>query len=313
MNTILFNEDTGLLRSGWRAAIFLFAFVLAAVFLGSMGQGVVILLKTIGYESPAVFFTTGAIFSLIPTILVGWLSGKFLERLPYRALGASLTKGWSKHFILGLIGGSLALAMAAGIGMAVGSFRFVANDASMTQIVNSAAVSFGVFAVAAAFEEAFFHGYLLQTFVRSNLRWFGVLLTSILFGVAHTDNPSANLISTANTILAGVWFGVAYLRTRDLWFVWGLHLMWNWMQGSFFGIEVSGLTDITTNPIFKEIDFGPTWLTGQAYGIEGGILCTVAILISIGIVYLMPGLTPDEAVLAANTREDPEQTTPLGS
>jgi membrane protease YdiL (CAAX protease family) len=45
----------------------------------------------------------------------------------------------------------------------------------------------------------------------------------VFFGVIHLQNPNADVISTTNTILAGVWFGLAYLKTRDLWFVWGLH------------------------------------------------------------------------------------------
>ena len=148
-----------------------------------------------------------------------------------------------------------------------------------------------IVAAAAAFEEALFRGYILQTFARSNLAWLAILLTSVFFGLVHADNPNAGVISTLNTVLAGIWFSVAYLRTRDLWFVWGLHLMWNWMQGSFFGIEVSGLTDITKNPLLREIDTGPTWLTGTTYGIEGGIVCTVALIVSTIAIHYVPRRT----------------------
>ncbi|MEQ1604582.1 MAG: CPBP family intramembrane glutamic endopeptidase [Pyrinomonadaceae bacterium] len=300
MNAIFFNEKNGLLRSGWRAAIFLFTYIFAAVLFGLVGQAFLLVLQAAGSAGPAAHFVSNAFFSLVPAILLGWLCGKFLEKLPYRALGAAFSKGWLKHLLLGLLIGGIALSLAVGVGFAFGSIRFVLNDVSTSKIIASAALSFLVFAIAAAFEEAFFHGYLLQTFVRSDLRWFGLLLTSVLFGAVHARNPSASLIATANTILAGFWFGVAYLKTRDLWFVWGLHLMWNWMQGSFFGVEVSGLTEITTNPVFKEIDFGPTWLTGQTYGIEGGILCTIVIVISMIAVHFLPNLKPDAELLAMN-------------
>ena len=69
--------------------------------------------------------------------------------------------------------------------------------------------------------------------------------------------------------------------------------MWNWMQGSFFGIEVSGLTDITKNPLLREIDTGPTWLTGTTYGIEGGIVCTIALIVSILVIQFLPILTTE--------------------
>lgn len=301
MNTILFNEHSGLIRSGWRAAIFVFVYFFAALFFGSIGTGISIGLRSAGLASQSAYFVTNALFSLIPAILVGWLCGRFLEKLPYRAFGAAFTRNWLRHFAIGLIVGALALTIAVVPGFAFGSFRFVMNDVGFQKIAVSGAVSFAVFAVAAAFEEALFRGYLLQTFARSNLAWLAILLTSVFFGAMHLGNPNATFISTANTILAGIWFSIAYLKTRDLWFVWGLHLMWNWMQGSFFGIEVSGLTEIAANPVFKEIDFGPTWLTGETYGIEGGVLCTFAIMVAIAAVYFLPGVKADDELLAMNS------------
>jgi len=101
-------------------------------------------------------------------------------------------------------------------------------------------------------------------------------------------------------VLAGVWFGVAYLKTRDLWFPWAIHLMWNWTQGSIFGIEVSGLSGVGGPSLMTEIDAGPTWLTGENYGIEGGIAAAIAILISIVAIQLLP-LKPDAELLRLTT------------
>ena len=183
-----------------------------------------------------------------------------------------------------------------------GGLRFELNAAAPGSIVISLITSFLIFAIASAFEEAFFRGYVLQTFARSGLAWLAILLTSITFGAAHLGNPNANTFGALNTILAGVWLSVAYLKTRDLWFVWGVHLMWNWMQGSIFGVEVSGMTDITTSPLLKEIDSGPAWLTGQNYGIEGGVLCTIALIISTVVIYYMPWVKPDEELLALTSK-----------
>ncbi len=301
MNAVFFNEKTGFLRSGWRAAIFLFVYIFVTFFVGIFGQALLVMLKLDYTSSSGANLVANALFSLAPAIVLGWLCGRFLEKLPYRSLGASFTKGWLKHFFLGLLIGAVTLSAAVGVGFAFGSLRFVINDASWGAIIRSTVLSFAVFAVAAAFEEALFRGYVLQTFARSGLAWLAILLTSVFFGAVHASNPNASLISTANTILAGVWFSVAYLKTRDLWFVWGLHLMWNWMQGAFFGIEVSGLTAISATPIFKEVDFGPTWLTGQAYGIEGGILCTIAIMVSIIAIHFLLNLDPDAELKALNS------------
>lgn len=301
MNTILFNEKSGLLRSGWRAVIFLVVYGLFTALLAVFTQMLLSAMHINRGRGYAVHFVTNALVSLAPAIVIGWLCGKYLESLPYRTIGAAFSRGWLKHLSYGLVIGAFTLTLAVAIALAVGGLNFSINESSWLDIFSSAVKSFAVFAVAAAFEEALFRGYLLQTFARSNLAWLAILVTSAFFGAVHLGNPGANPISTANTILAGIWFSMAYLKTRDLWFVWGLHLMWNWMQGSFFGIEVSGLTAISSTPLLREIDTGPTWLTGQTYGVEGGIVCTIAIAISIAAIYLLPNLKPDPEILALNS------------
>lgn len=278
----IFIDQNGTLRSGWRAGVFLFAYIFCSVVLGTIVQGILYALYS-GEKAPtSVFISANALAAFIPAIVIGWLCGKWLEKLPFNAIGAGFSSSWLRNFGFGMAAGGLTLCFAVFVAYIFGGERFELNLANGWQpVLTSIAVSFGVFAVAAAFEEALFRGYMLQTFARSNLAWLAILLTSLFFGAVHADNPNAGIISTLNTVLAGVWFSVAYLKTRDLWFVWGMHLMWNWMQGSLFGIEVSGLTDITANSLLKEIDSGPTWLTGTTYGIEGGIACTIAIMLSI--------------------------------
>jgi hypothetical protein len=62
--------------------------------------------------------------------------------------------------------------------------------------------------------------------------------------------------------------------------VFGLHLMWNWVQGAILGIPVSGIKELTTAPLFLVANSGSTILTGGDYGIEGGIACTIALIAS---------------------------------
>ena len=291
----IFLDRSNVLRSGWRFAVFFVAFFVFAVGFGGIAQTLLKAVNIPSGQGSMSSLVVNAVFSLIPAILIGWLCGKLLEGLPFRALGAWFTQFWAKHLILGLMMGTVTIGLAVLITAAFGGLRFTLNpDRASTAIWLTLGFSFIVFAIAAAFEEALFRGYILQTFNRSGLGWLAIILTSVFFGIVHIRNPSAGSISTLNTILAGVWFGVAYLKTRDLWFVWGMHLMWNWVQGAVFGIEVSGLTDITTAPLLKEIDKGPTWLTGENYGIEGGIACTIAIIGSIAIIYFLPILKPSE-------------------
>jgi hypothetical protein len=64
-----------------------------------------------------------------------------------------------------------------------------------------------------------------------------------------------------------------------LWLPLGIHWAWNWALGSFFGLPVSGKA-LVQHSLFHGTDLGPAWLTGGDFGIEGGIACTVTMIIS---------------------------------
>ncbi len=296
MHSVFFN-DKGVLRSGWRASIYVLAFAFVSFLLVSIGQA---LLLTSGSASGSnLHLFVNALLSLISASFVAWLCLRCLEKLPFRSLGATMSNGWMKHLWIGIGLGGITLAIAVFIAYVFGGLQFELNSGSTpVDIVYSLVVSLLVFGLAAAFEEILFRGYVLQTFSRAGIAWVAIAVTSAFFGLVHMGNPNSDWISTLNTILAGIWFSIAYLKTRDLWFVWGLHLMWNWTQGSIFGIEVSGITQVTAYPLFKEIDAGPTWLTGQDYGIEGGLACTVAIILSCFLIYVMPAVKPDPELLS---------------
>jgi membrane protease YdiL (CAAX protease family) len=292
---ILFGED-GKLRSGWRFAIFVFGFLFLYLGVAAAIFTAIFALGGPTDQGNAVFLTINGLVSLTIALVVGWLCGKYLEGLPFEALGSSLKNRWLVNLLIGLVGGAATFAIGAGVGIVFGGLSFSFNaDAPATSILSTLLISFLVFAAAAAFEEALFRGYILQTFVRSGLAWPAILITSLAFGAVHLGNPNANWISSLNTALAGIWFGVAYLKTRDLWFPTGLHLAWNWTQGSIFGVEVSGLTDIVEQPVLRETDLGPRWLTGGDYGIEGGIATAVALAVSMIVIWLVPfGKTKNE-------------------
>ena len=58
------------------------------------------------------------------------------------------------------------------------------------------------------------------------------------------------------------------------------------------------IVEFSPDPILRATDLGPAWLTGGSYGIEGGIACTLAILISIGLIYYLPSLKSEPPAVA---------------
>src|SRR5687768_2779001 len=305
----IFLDDSGHLRSGWRFAVFIIGFIFAAAIIGGVGVAAIYSLGVPLEPGTSSFLVANGVLMLIPALLVGWLCGKYLEGLPFRALGAWFTKGWFRNIAAGILIGAGTLSLAVFIAYVFGGLRFEWTGIDPTLLTRSLAISFLIFAVAAASEEALFRGYILQTLNRSGLAWIGIGITSLFFGVVHLQNPSANIISTLDTVIAGIWFGIAYLKTRDLWFVWGMHLIWNWMQGAVFGIEVSGMTDFVTASVLREVDLGPAWLTGGSYGIEGGIASTISLVLSTIAIYFLPFLKPSEEMKALTSEERKEAIT----
>jgi len=107
----------------------------------------------------------------------------------------------------------------------------------------------------------------------------------LLFGALHKDNPGASWLSFANTALFGVLFGVALLRSHDLWVPVGLHFGWN-ATLPFLGVELSGLTIKVTG--YQLIwTAGDLW-SGGKYGPEAGLTATVVLAILFIAIWKIP-------------------------
>ena len=126
-------------------------------------------------------------------------------------------------------------------------------------------------------EEIMLRSFLLPTIAsRLNVVW-GLLLSSLLFTCLHVFNPNVTLLSLINIFLAGLMLGILFLKTKSIWAPIGLHMGWNFLQGSFFGFEVSGL-DVYSFIDSKEV--GHDLLTGGSFGFEGSILATAMMIIT---------------------------------
>jgi membrane protease YdiL (CAAX protease family) len=281
----IFINDANRLRSGWRFFIFVAAYLLVLTVLGgALTLAIVLALgqAAAAFQESSWSFAAQAFLLFTSAALVGWGCNKFLEDLPWRALGWAIHQGWLRDWLCGTLIGALSLLLAAGIAAAAGNLRFVFVAGAMLPSVARTVIGSGlVFICAAASEEVMFRGYPLQTMTRAHLAWLGLLLTSVPFALVHLFNPHvAPGFTFINTALAGIWLGVAYLRTRSLWFPLGIHWSWNWTMGAILGLPVSGIEKLTPAPVFRSVDAGPAWLTGGAYGLEGGLACTLALVLS---------------------------------
>ena len=304
----IFYNEFGRVRSGLRFTIFLFSFFLTSILL--LTAAVVALSATpFGFTNNGLgSYVLQFGLPFLVAVFFGCLYGKIFEDLPFRALGCWFTKNWLRDLLAGLVIGAVSIGFAALIAFIFNGLSFRQNEsAGSAAIILTFATSLLIFVFGAAFEEAFFRGYLLQTLSRAKLVSVGIILTSLLFATMHNGNPGANPLSWLNTFLAGIWLAAAYFKTRNLWLAFGIHLTWNWFQGTIFGINVSGLGELATAPLMNATDSGPQWLTGGDYGIEGGIACTIALIASTALIYFLPFIKPTAEMLAFSSREKPKE------
>ncbi len=314
--TDFFYNDAGRLRSVWRLAVFAVAYLAAvtAVFMATNFLAALLLPPGV-YK----FFFEGtpgyviqSVLLFIPAALIGWGCALALEDLPWRSLGWSLHRGWLRDMLSGTFLGGVSVCVAALIGLAAGGYSFTVADAT-GGVLQTLVVSGVIFVGGAAAEEMLFRGYPLQTLMRSWPWWVAIIPVSLPFALVHLGNPNVVPGFTfVNTALAGVWLGVAYWRTRSLWFPTGVHFGWNWVQGAVLGSPVSGIKSITPNPLLRyDANDALAWLSGGGYGIEGGAACTLALVVSTLFIWRAGGLFKADPELKQYTDgENPNPQTP---
>jgi membrane protease YdiL (CAAX protease family) len=305
-----FINPAGRLRSGWRVLIFVLVFIIVLLLMGLAAQLASRLMVHLAPSRGVAHYVENFVSRLVlllAALLAGYICARWLEGLPWRALGLWPHPKWLRDFVIGSIIGVASLAIAAGIATAGGGLSFtISGRAALFQVGQTLILSGILFILAALAEEALFRGYPLQTLTRANLAWLAVLLTSVPFAAVHLRNPNvAAGFTFINTALAGVWLAVAYLRTRSLWFPLGVHWAWNWALGSLFGLPVSGITDLAPHPLLQGTDLGPAWLTGGSYGIEGGLACTITLVVSTIFICRTRLVSADLEMKTLTSRENP--------
>jgi len=124
-------------------------------------------------------------------------------------------------------------------------------------------------------EELMFRAILLRILARAfGPRW-GLLLSSLLFGLAHLTHGTW-LAALAITVNAGLTMGLFYLATGRLWMSVGLHIGWDFTEGSILGVNnLNGL--LRSTPMTGRSDI----LTGGSFGPDASLFAYIIGLIAV--------------------------------
>jgi uncharacterized protein len=258
------------LRSGWRILLFVLLFAVFT-FVGQVALAAL--------PPDALFWVSPAVL-LVAALAAGWILIARLDGRPVGALGFPVYRPAAREVGLGLLIGCGLLSAVVLLLLVTRTVAWQPDDGTLVGFAGMMVASILFFAVAAAWEEAFFRGYPFQVLVGGIGAWPAMLLFSALFAFAHGQNPQVTWLALANIFLASILLSVAYLRTRSLWFATALHAGWNWMMAFVLDLPVSGLTAFDT-PGYSGVERGPHWWTGGEFGPEAGIAATIVLLLGI--------------------------------
>ncbi len=207
------------------------------------------------------------VYSIISVgiLLVTWFFRKLVDRQTFASLGFEWN-GFTNEAWLGFFSGPAILGIGTMVLVVAGYITFIGYEIPG----NTFLLEFLAMIIVAFVEELLFRGYLLNNLMQSVNKWIALAITAALFGLFHGANPDVTALALVNILIAGLFLGINYIYTRNLWFSIFFHFSWNFFQGPVLGYEVSGLQ---LQSIFKQSVSGPSLFTGGQFGFEGSVLC----------------------------------------
>lgn len=233
-----------------------------------------------------VFVIADAVVSLLAMFLLYRLYVRWIEKRKAVEIGRSkslLEWGFGMLISFGLVGIMVLLMVI------LGYYRVDQIDSPT--ILAEAFVFFGM----GAFIQVLAFRLVLYRLTEELLgSWLAFALIATVFGVFHLGNPDAGLWSTVSLILGDILLFAAFIFTRRIWLVWGIHWGWNFFQDGVFGMPNSGVTEFISwiQPIVQ----GPEWITGGRFGIETSFIATFLSVV-VGIVILKKAMDRKQILL----------------
>ncbi|QUW21452.1 CPBP family intramembrane metalloprotease [Sporosarcina sp. Marseille-Q4063] len=284
----MFKNESGQIRAGWLVLLAFVALIIVQQLFSLPGTLLLIFAEApslINGETGTADIVTALdthpwIFLLmqgggsVGGILITYLLWRFINKGTIKQLGF---RGSLKDLWFGLFLGAISITVIFIVLLATGNVTLV-NPLSSPQF-SVYTISFLILFILVGFsEEMFFRGYVMSTMAsRGNKKWVVYVASALIFSIAHGLNPNVSILGLINIAVVGILFAYMFYATNSLWLPIGYHIMWNYFQGNVFGFAVSGTAP---NGIYSvETVAGRDWLTGGAFGLEGGLMATVLILV----------------------------------
>lgn len=224
------------------------------------------------------------LFSTAATIIITLLFCKLIQKRKMSAVGF-VKKGFLKEYGLGLLIGFIFFSVAVLLCMVTGSLKITGLSSTFSL---GAFIFLGLgYMIQGMSEEVLCRGCMMVSIARRYPIWLGVLLNSVFFSALHLGNSGIGILPLVNLTLFGIFASIYFVKRGNIWGIGAIHSIWNFTQGHFYGIKVSGMETSCSvlESVFVE---GKDLLNGGAFGIEGGLVNTLVHIIAIIILLLIP-------------------------
>jgi uncharacterized protein len=286
LRRMLVSPGQARLRTGWRLllhgilvlSLSVPVTLVAVLFLFLIGLVVEVdnsLLLGVSSAASAIAFVAGT-----------FLARRFLDRRSFLSLGFAVDRHTLPDLIVGFLIPLPMLGSVFGLESALGWVEWQGwawEFLTPAQVAMGLASGLAMFVAVGLAEETLSRGYHLQNLAEALGLPAALLLSSTFFSLLHVGNPGFTVLAGAGLILAGLFLASGWVRTGRLWLSIGLHIGWNFFEGTFFGFAVSGL-DLFR--LMRHEVAGPEWATGGGFGPEAGVVMLPALALGIGLIWI---------------------------
>ena len=225
-------------------------------------------------------YMIGMLLSDIVMMLIVFLFCRFIQKRKLRTLGF-IKKGMLKEYALGMLLGFAFFSVCVLLGVLFGGLKIEGISPEF---------SIGIFVayllgymVQGMTEEVLCRGYFLGSYARRYPVYAAVLANSLLFASLHLLNSGISVLAFINITLFGIFASIYFIRRGSIWGIGAFHSIWNLVQGNFYGSKVSG-TRVGNTLFTTQAIAGKSLWNGGDFGMEGSLICTIAL--TCGIIFL---------------------------
>ncbi len=230
------------------------------------------------------YFAGLTVGQLVATSAATALTMSIFAGLPLPAIGLRWSSASARNALAGFGGGAGSALLVVGFSLAMHWAHFERSSGSGANWRTAIFFPFLILAGALA-EEILFHGFAFQTLFREVGSWATILPVGLLFGLLHNENPNHTTLSLVNTAGFGILFGIAFMRSHDLWLPAGLHFGWNVVL-PLVGADLSGLTIEPTGVTL--VWTASQLISGGKYGPEASLLSTAILFVLLFYILKIP-------------------------